>query len=169
MQNQMMEIDEADTSINVATGPEPVPDFQPLKEEFLAFADEAERRWGEDENFRKGWTFFTKKMGKYFKGSSSKLTKKLFDFGHENKRKNNPVMHVQPTSLTRRKNKQRGRTAARFGRRHKDTVRRSEVFTGEGDNPLLLHSIPGRIQRNRGVPHNMQEIVASNRAVAKKH
>ena len=56
MQNQMMEIDEADTSINVA----PEPDFQPLKEQFLAFADEAERRWG-DENFRKGWTFFTKK------------------------------------------------------------------------------------------------------------
>ena len=92
MQNQMMEIDEADTSINVAPEPEPVPDFQPLKEQFLAFADEAERRWG-DENFRKGWTFFTKKMGKYFKGSSSKLTRKLFDFGLEKKRKNNPVMH----------------------------------------------------------------------------
>ena len=73
-------------SINVAPEPEPVPDFQPLKEQFLAFADEAERRWG-DENFRKGWTFFTKKMGKYFKGSSSKLTRKLFDFGLEKKRK----------------------------------------------------------------------------------
>ena len=168
MQNQMMEIDEADTSINVAPEPEPVPDFQPLKEQFLAFADEAERRWG-DENFRKGWTFFTKKMGKYFKGSSSKLTRKLFDFGLEKKRKNNPVMHVQPASLARRKNKQRGRTAARYGRRHKDTVRRSEGFNEGGENPLLLHSIPGRINRNRGVPHNMQEIVSSNRAVAKKH
>ena len=108
-------------------------------------------------------------MGKYFKGSSSKLTRKLFDFGLEKKRKNNPVMHVQPASLARRKNKQRGRTAARYGRRHKDTVRRSEVFYEGGENPLLLHSIPGRINRNRGVPHNMQEIVSSNRAVAKKH
>ena len=59
-----------------------------------------------------------KKMGKYFKGSSSKLTRKLFDFGLEKKRKNNPVMHVQPASLARRKNKQRGRTVARYGRRH---------------------------------------------------
>ena len=71
--------------------------------------------------------------------------------------------------LARRRNKQRGRTAARYGRRHKDTVRRSEVFNEGSDNPLLLHSIPGRINRNRGVPHNMQEIVSSNRDVAKKH
>ena len=74
-------------------------------------------------------------MGQYFKGSSSKLTRKLFDFGLEKKRKNNPVMHVQivqPASLAKRKNKQRGRAAARYGRRHKDTVRRSEVFKEGG-------------------------------------
>ena len=109
-------------------------------------------------------------MDKYFKGANSRLIRKLYDFGIENKRKNNPVMHVQPTSIARRRNKQKGRSVSRYGRRHKDTVRRTQVFEDENQGEdLVLHSIPGRIQRNRGVPHNMQEIVQRNRRAAKKH
>ena len=59
---------------------------------------------------------------------------------------------------------------SQYGRRHKDTVRRTQVFEDENQGEdLVLHSIPGRIQRNRGVPHNMQEIVQRNRHAAKKH
>ena len=164
-----MEIDSADTSQDIVPAPD-VPDFQPVKEQFEKFSREAERRWAGDEQFRKAWTFFNKKMDKYFKGANSRLIRKLYDFGIENKRKNNPVMHVQPTSITRRRNKQKGRSVSRYGRRHKDTVRRTQVFEDENQGEdLVLHSIPGRIQRNRGVPHNMQEIVERNRRAAKKH
>ena len=137
-----MEIDSADTSQDIVPAPD-VPDFQPVKEQFEKFSREAERRWAGDEQFRKAWTFFNKKMDKYFKGANSRLIRKLYDFGIENKRKNNPVMHVQPTSIARRKNKQKGRSVSRYGRRHKDTVRRTQVFEDENHCTQFLAGFKG--------------------------
>ena len=76
---------------------------------------------------------------------------------------NNNRIPVQSTSLSRRKNKNRGKGVSTYGRRVKDTT----LNVTESDSVYV--PAPSKRQRSNRLAHDLQQAVLENRPNAKKH
>ena len=76
---------------------------------------------------------------------------------------NNNRIPVQSTSLSRRKNKNRGKGVSSYGRRVKDTA------LNVNDSDSVYVAAPSRSQRSNRLAHDLQQSVIENRPNAKKH
>ena len=101
-------------------------------------------------------------------GNDNTLSRKMYDFCVEKKRKNAFSITVQPTSIARRSKKKRGHEVSNMGRPHKQTKRKTQMFLGEGDGEKF-HSLPTSSRRQGRQPHNLSAAVEANRPNAKKH
>ena len=75
---------------------------------------------------------------------------------------------MQPTAVSRRKFKHRGRGAASYGRRVKDTALKSTMVVTDEDE-TILHSLPKQKHRSNKLVHSLKSAVDNNRQNAKKH
>ena len=69
----------------------------------------------------------------------------------------------QTTSISRRKNRNRGNGVSSYGRRVKDTA------LNVNDNNGVYVAKPSRRQRSNRLAHDLQQSVIENRPNAKKH
>ena len=94
--------------------------------------------------------------------------RKIFDICSESKKKIGNTIRVQPTSISRRKNKNRGRGASSCGRRVQNTALRTQLDVEE-DGERIYHAPHHKNSRSNTVVHDLQRAVNENRSNAKKH
>ena len=117
--------------------------------------------------FFKCFKKFTKAIGRLSKSNDETFQRKLFNFSqHESKTKKGKYIAVQPTAIARRKYKHRGRMAASYGRRVKDTALKAQLIC---DNDNVYFSLPNQKPRSNRLAHSLKASIDSNRPNAKKH
>ena len=112
---------------------------------------------------------YKKKYHKAVNGNDNTLSRKLYDFGVEKKRKNAYIIPVGAPSIARRSKKNRGREVSNMGRPYKQHTRKTQMFVdSEGDGDIY-HSIPTSTRRQGRQPHNLSAAIEANKPNAKKH
>ena len=104
---------------------------------------------------------FKNKFHKAVHGNENTLSRKLYDFGVEKKRKNAFTIPVGAPSIAPRAQKNRGREVSNMGRPHKQVARRTQMFLEDGDGQIF-HSIPTSTRRQGRQPHNLSAAVEAN-------
>ena len=98
------------------------------------------------------------------------LKRHLYGFGKNLKeKKNSHVIPCQPTAISRRKYKHRGRSVASYGRRVKDTAMRSQIVVTDDDDGIMYHSLPKQKPRSNKLVHSLKDSIEKNRQNAKYH
>ena len=129
-----------------------------------------------NKNLKKGVKFFTKKIQKMAKQTSTSLEKSLFDIGKElnkpgnklKKKKIGKLIPVQVTAKSRREYKHRGRVVGVAGRRHKDQKSRKQMVVND-DSEIVYHTLPKQKKTKNKQSHSLKDAVDNNRPGAKKH
>ena len=75
---------------------------------------------------------------------------------------------MQPTSIARRKNKNRGRGVSSYGRRVKDSALLTQLSVDE-NSEQVYHAPAHRNTRSNRITHDLQRAVNEQRQNAKKH
>ena len=117
----------------------------------------------EDDNNYKGIKKFAKFIGSLARDNSQTRLRKIYGICQTAKKKIGNRIPVQTTSLSRRKNKNRGKGVSSYGRRVKDTA------LNVNDNNGVYVAKPSRRQRSNRLAHDLQQSVIENRPNAKKH
>ena len=94
--------------------------------------------------------------------------RKIFDICSESKKKIGNTIRVQPTSISRHKNKNRGCGASSYGRRAQNTALWTKLDVEE-DGERIYHAPHHKNSRSNTVVHDLQRAVNENRSNAKKH
>ena len=112
---------------------------------------------------------FTAALKKMTKSNDETLKRRLFEISqNETKTKKGKYIPVQPTALARRNYKHRGRMAASYGRRVKDSAMKAQMVCDDTSDRVYF-TLPKQKQRANKLAHSLQASVASNRPNAKKH
>ena len=140
------------------------------KSTYEAF-EEKLRDHSTDIAFAKCLQKYTKMLRNMTSSNCETLKRHLYGFGKSlKKRKNSHVIPCQPTAISRRKYKHRGRSVATYGRRVKDTALMSQMLVTDDDNDgNVYHSLPKQKHRSNKLAHSLKNSVDSNRQNAKKH
>ena len=153
-------------------GPSEHQDFDTHWKEFEEMVEVANEKLSSkwNESLKKAFISFKKKFKKAFTSNENTLIRLLYDFGSEKKRKNSYLIPVNSTSLARRKYPHRGRGSSTYGRRHKSTIKRSQMLIDANDEDgVVYHTIPRKKARFSKKEHNLGKAVSENRNNAKKH
>ena len=94
--------------------------------------------------------------------------RKIFDICSDGKKKIGNTIRVQPTSIARRKNKNRGRGVSSYGRRVKDSALLTQLSVDE-NSEQVYHAPAHRNTRSNRITHDLQRAVNEQRQNAKKH
>ena len=142
-------------------------DREPFKTKFSADLDLLKQNLfadiEDDENNFKGFKKFAKFIGSLARDNSQTRLRKIYNIINTTKKKIGNRIPVQSTSLSRRKNKNRGKGVSTYGRRVKDTT----LNVTESDSVYV--PAPSRRQRSNRLAHDLQQAVLENRPNAKKH
>ena len=132
----------------------------------------------QDKSVQKCFEVFTKKVASSVQGGVEKFKRYCYGFGKElstkqkngKKKKNGKTIPVQPTAVSRRTFRHRGRSAAVSGRKPKPARNVSQVFiTDQDDGGALYHSQPVPNKRQKRGGHNLAADVANNQPGVTRH
>ena len=118
----------------------------------------------EDENNFKGFKKLSKYIESLARDNSQTRLRKIYNICQTAKKKIGSRIPVQTTSISRRKNKNRGKGVSSYGKRVQDTALN---VTENSENVFV--SGPSRRQRSNRLAHDLQQSVLQNRPNAKKH
>ena len=121
-----------------------------------------------NDEVKKSAKYFVKKMKQTFKGTIQNFVSAMYRVGQTlsgkkksgRKVKRSGGIHVQPTAISRRVSKHRGRGNAPSGRKPKQQPARVQLHVdATHDAGITLHSLPTRTLRARRTRHSLKESV----------
>ena len=126
----------------------------------------------QDKSVQKGAQYFVKQMQKCLKGNVQKLVQTLVSVGRQasaplksGRRRNSKLIPAQPTSISRRVAKHRGRGKAVAGRKPKDQSKRTQfIITDDTDDCDIAITLPGQKKQRARRRHSISFNVSNNSA-----
>ena len=123
-----------------------------------------------DKSLKKATQYFVKEMRKAVRGNIQTLVQTFYTVGRQlsaakksGRKRNSTGIPVQPTSMSRRVGKHRGRGKAPSGRRPKDQRQRLQfIITEDTEDCDTARTLPGQRKPRSRRPHSLMENVRDN-------